>query len=32
VIPDFVSENLICEVTGIKEFSNKNLSDKIWKV
>ena len=29
VLPDFISENLICEVTGIREFSNKNLSDKI---
>lgn len=29
VLPDFITENLICEVTGMREFSNKNLSDKI---
>lgn len=28
-LPNFIIDNLIYEVTGIKEFSNKNLSDKI---
>jgi CYTH domain-containing protein len=29
IIPNHISDNLICEVTGMREFSNKNLSDKI---
>jgi len=28
-IPSYISENLICEVSEMREFSNKNLSDKI---
>ena len=28
-IPDFISEKLLLEVTGLKQFSNKNLSNKI---
>lgn len=28
-LPPFITKNLIYEVTGIREFSNKNLSDKI---
>jgi CYTH domain-containing protein len=28
-IPDFIREKLIVEVTGIKQFSNRSLSDKI---
>jgi CYTH domain-containing protein len=28
-IPEFINKTIICEVTGIREFSNKNLSDKI---
>lgn len=28
-IPDFIKDKLLIEVTGIKEFSNRNLSNKI---
>jgi CYTH domain-containing protein len=28
-IPDFIKDKLIVEVTGIKQFSNRNLSNKI---
>lgn len=28
-IPDFIKDKLLIEVTGIKQFSNKNLSNKI---
>lgn len=28
-IPDFITEKLLLEVTGLKQFSNKNLSNKI---
>lgn len=30
-IPDFIKEKLLLEVTGMKQFSNKNLSDSILK-
>jgi CYTH domain-containing protein len=30
-IPDFIKEKLLLEVTGLKQFSNKNLSNKIIK-
>ena len=29
VIPDYIKKRVIIEVTGIKQFSNKNLSNKI---
>ncbi len=31
IIPDFIQDKLLLEVTGLKQFSNKNLSNKINK-
>jgi CYTH domain-containing protein len=28
-IPNFISDKLLLEVTGLKQFSNRNLSNKI---
>jgi CYTH domain-containing protein len=28
-IPDFIKSKMLLEVTGLKQFSNKNLSNKI---
>jgi len=28
-MPDFIREKFLIEVTGIKEFSNRNLSNKV---
>lgn len=30
VLPDFLKEVVVLEVTGIEEFSNYNLADNIW--
>lgn len=30
-IPDFINDKLLLEVTGMKQFSNKNLSDKLMQ-
>jgi CYTH domain-containing protein len=31
-IPDFIKDKLLMEVTGLKQFSNKNLSNNVKKV